>query len=248
MSQPTPGISLFKLAEYIGADIQLRTEIVRGAIPENEAAARAYSRARDRLPRAFESTPPYRAGFERVAEELGKMASTSDWDRRDLDYSAADFQTLADMVDGLRLGDAPPRPPRSRWRKLELAGVRVSITPDLLLWEKQDDVVNVGALKVAWSQREMGEEEGLYASTILRVSLRREIHGEEFKVRPALCQVVNASTGQVFEAPRTFKRRMRRLEKACEEYRARWLEEFRKAWAEAARDSRDTPPPAQPRH
>lgn len=234
MEASPPQIPLLALAEYLTADIQRRHELVRQCVGTNDAAALRYGRARDAFRKSLAKGPPYPDHLLSEAECLERRVPGGDWDRSDLAFSTMGLRHIANVVSQIRLGDRPPRTRRG-WPKLAVAGVEISIAPDALVLKEKSGVTRVGGLKVRWNQRPMDKEEGDYASTLLRVSIKGLLKRPEFSADPGLCQIVDAFSEQIFQAPRAYAQRMGRIEKACNEFRLYWMDGLEQGMQEAER-------------
>jgi hypothetical protein len=78
----------------------------------------------------------------------------------------------------------------------------------------------VGALKLHFpKQNPLGERASGYVSAILGAHLQVS---EDQPVEPALCMVVDVSSGQVFNGPTATRQRLRQVDEGCVEIAGRW--------------------------
>jgi hypothetical protein len=106
---------------------------------------------------------------------------------------------------------------------LDVAGVYVSVYPDLVL-EGRDDRgrPQVGALKLHFPKAHPHTEASAeYVATLLRVHARTAMK-ERGHVREDACLVVDVFARRIVSAPRGHVRRWRDIGAACEEIRRAW--------------------------
>jgi hypothetical protein len=143
------------------------------------------------------------------------------WDRIRQSICVEAMDKLPDLADKLELGHK--RGPATRNKGvLVLADLPVSVRPEIVLLKRDASRGSaLGAVKLCFCKsRPLPDEAALYIATVLRRYL--EVHYSEYAISPALCQVANPLTGQVWTAPDSYKKRLENLEAACLEIRLHW--------------------------
>lgn len=103
---------------------------------------------------------------------------------------------------------------------VNIAGVNVSINPDLLITNLNTN--KVGALKVHISKSNTLNEEALtYVGVLIKRYLINE-GIEEKKINEDLCVAVDCFEGNYKTAPKSYKRMLSRIEAACNEFLLKW--------------------------
>ena len=211
-----PRVSLFPLAEYVEASAARRWAIVEAAAnPPDEivplyrqarASARAYLRTAATDPSMLEAT----------IDELESTEPSSKWQKQDLANSAEALRRLR-QLEGLNLGERILQTRESGILLVE--GVQVSVSPAIAFIDGD----RVGAVKLTWRKtRSLPEVEAAHVATTLRVFIRVHLEGLPQDVAPELCQVVDIWRGEIFTAPKAFKRRMTKISANCKEIARQW--------------------------
>lgn len=108
----------------------------------------------------------------------------------------------------------------SNLNKLVIAGVDVSIQPDILIKGTIRGREFIGAIKIHISkQNPLSQTSGKYVAALIHKFLETSY---QVKVRPEFCISLDIFTGDYFTATRSFKSLRRDLEAACEEIRLLW--------------------------
>ena len=155
-----------------------------------------------------------------AAAELRLNYSGSDFVRQDRNASADAIEEFLDAAEQLEIDDLfAEGVDRSTNAAMSIAGVNVSVRPDVILKDKVTGEVK-GAVKLHFSKTApLSTKSREYSATALRVYLEEEGHQH---VDPKKCYVVDVPTQSVSHAPKAFKRKMNDIEAACEEIAARW--------------------------
>jgi hypothetical protein len=154
-------------------------------------------------------------------ERVKQTRLTELWDRVQQSNCIQAMENLPDLADKLELGEKRVRATRNKGI-LALAGLPVSVRPEIVLLKKHPRRGNeLGAIKLCYCKTKPLPDEGaLYISTVVRRYL--EVHYSEYTVAPALCQLANPMTGQVWKAPESCTLRLKNLEAACREILLHW--------------------------
>lgn len=128
-----------------------------------------------------------------------------------------------EVLDDLELDELAVERGETNPEKLLVAGVRVSVRPEILLRASgRGGITRLGALKIYIGKtHRLGERGGEYAATVLRRYLE-EHHSDEGEVDHRLCLVLDVFDRKLHHAPRAYVRRMRDIEAACRELLLHW--------------------------
>jgi hypothetical protein len=160
------------------------------------------------------------ASLERAIEALGGESPNTVWDQRRINSNIDALETFGNMIDAIDLRGAVPELGPHRAAHLVRNGVSVSVGPEVILRGVQRGRPIVGALKLHFpKQNPLGERASGYVSAALGAHLQET---QEHPVAPALCAVVDVSSGQFFIGPTATSQRMRQVGEACTEIAGRW--------------------------
>lgn len=214
-----PRISVNKLAEYMRATPARRRGIIRDQKqPREIVVARyqdVYAAIADCLLNANDLAPVH----ERL-ETLYMATPKTTWEAQDKQLSAdalESFLTFVDEIDlsGFDVAKAPENLPL-----MTISGVGVSVKPAVLLRIPGTSQV-VGAVHVYVSKLFAFEQEAAaYAGTILHQYLDAVL--SQGRADSARCFVIDVFKQEVYCSPRSYKKRRRDIEAACEEIAQRW--------------------------
>lgn len=217
-----PRISVTKLGEYTGTNASRRRAIVA-----EQKRPRAYRVARYDLVRR-EIARFYRSGQDpeaivRVIEEIesGLHSFTAADDDRDNSVRALEaFLDGSDLfeMEGLQVLAGPHDPP-----KLSIAGVDVSVRPDLVLRGRRRRTNLVGAVKFHIAKGiALDEEMGINAATVLHQYVDEQMRTDDEKASHSHCVVFDVFARRWHHATPAVVRRRKLVENACSEIRMWW--------------------------
>ncbi|MBD3616710.1 MAG: hypothetical protein HUJ22_09055 [Gracilimonas sp.] len=108
--------------------------------------------------------------------------------------------------------------------KLKVGGVNISIRPELILTTKNDDDNNdVGVIKLYFSKNSpLDEETGNYISTATHQWVEKNLVSTELNAPHHMTLVYDVFSGKIFTPPRSFIKRRKDIEAACEEIYLMW--------------------------
>jgi hypothetical protein len=100
--------------------------------------------------------------------------------------------------------------------RMGIAGVVVSVYPDLIVRGANRKGSFVGALKLRYGKtKAITEEWGAFSATILHQFAERYLASVEVRAERRHCRLVDVFAGKIFEAPESFKTRRKDVEAAC---------------------------------
>jgi hypothetical protein len=223
-----PRCSLNKLGEFASeSNPSRRWRIVRDQKYPPVFVTAYYSLARDAIVEYIAS------GEESPDILIDHLKSLQDADYPDRKWWRNRTKSCADALAGF-LVDFPSallrdgigaRPGKKNSRAaFNIEGVRVTVRPDLIL-EGRDGHGKpvVGAMKLHFSKRHpLSKEAGEYVATMLHRYASERLGADGVKTPPRYSKVVDVFTGEVFEAPKSFKRRREDIRHACQFIASIW--------------------------
>jgi hypothetical protein len=225
-----PRISANKLAEYVIASPSRQKTILKDAKFPREVVTLPYKRTRDFLPHAFTENSLDIDKLVRRAEEIESENAATDispWQRNANTNCAAALRRVAAVAPELSWGNA--RRLHVRLGGLDIAGVHVSIQPEIVFSFEHRKITKVGAVilnTVKGDEKSLDRRNGGYcvgeylASLVFQMLL-----GKATKFGAPLnkkCYAVDVFREKVYTAPPSFQRLNKDLEAACEMIASRW--------------------------
>lgn len=217
----SPKISLNKLGEYLTASPSRRRRIVQDQQDPKPFVAGRYSDARQEIVEFLASGMADEAKLLSAAKRLRSDGTGSEFAQQDRVSSAEAIENFIEIVEQIELEDLSVVPVESSASEsMQIAGVRVSIRPDVYLKNPITGDI-VGAIKLHFPKTTpLNDTSAKYVSTALRVYLAEEKNAKVADHKK--CYVVDVSTQTATCAPKSHKKSMNDITAACEEIRARW--------------------------
>ncbi|WP_167618040.1 hypothetical protein [Maribellus sediminis] len=221
-SNSNPFITVNKLAEYMNANPTRRRQIANSFKEDKDFKKNYYQLVKTAIPKFFKS------GYDvavlnraiRNAERMLEDASLTDWAKGDYRNSILALESLktANLPDlsNYEVVDL------GKLDEIELAGVAVSIKPDVYL--KHTKTGKYGVVKVNITKTEgnrLISNSMEYAATMLQVGLM-SLGYEQSEIDHKGCFSVDIFDGNFEHSPRAYKRTVASLENACKEYSLLW--------------------------
>lgn len=216
-----PRISLNKLGEYLTATPARRRRIVLDQQNPQPFIVTRYGDAREAIVNFMASGMLDREKLLLEARRLRMEDGGSDFSRQDREASAEAIHGFLAVASQIDFRDSViVRVQSSSSESMEIAGVTVSIRPDVYLKNFITGEV-VGAVKLHFPKTTpLDQNASEYVATALRVFLEQEKGATAVNFKQ--CYVVDVSTGLVTHAPRSFAKKMNDIAAACDEIDARW--------------------------
>ena len=219
MSQPR--ISINKLGEYLQANPKRRKKIVSDAKnPVNYITTR-YQDAKEAIKQYIINDYDAEVIDESIQNHEDKSVQT-DFQEQDQRLSIELLEKVLDMelpdLTSYSIQHYTGSNP-----KLNIAGVEISVNPDLIIRGTHKGQQIVGAIKIHTSKSyELGEEGMKNVTTLLHRFTEEFIANEEEKTSLDLCISIDTAFSTFDIAPKSFKRRLGQIESACEEIMLWW--------------------------
>lgn len=214
-------ISINKLGEYLTAEAGRRRTILKDQKYPPAFQAARYADAEEAIVGHLIAGGRGQA-LETALRALNKGTTASTWHRQRValcSEAIVAFRALESRLDlrGMSVARGPADAP-----KLQIAGVTVSVRPELIV--TSTDGSRVGLLKLHMTKGEdlrLNDKSGL-----LVAALCHQFASEHLKSRGTvdrrIVQVLDVFGGRIYVAPVAIARRSAAIEAACEEIAARW--------------------------
>jgi len=227
-----PRISANKLAEYVIADPSRQKTIIREAKFAKKLLIVPYSKTRTFIRHAFEANSLNIDKLAQRAEEIereNEAEGISEWQRNENANSALALRKLIPLAPELSWKDA--RILHEKLGGMKIAGVKVSVQPELVFRFEHRNIPKVGAiiLNTAKSdEKSLGRNNGGYCIGDYLSSLLFQMLLSKSPPVPAplnsKCYAVDVFREQVYTAPANYRKLSKNLEAACEVIALRWPE------------------------
>ncbi len=214
-------ISINKLGEYMTATPSRRKQIIEDQKKPKTFMVARYKDARDQIVKYIGEGMNDDSKILQISKELRIPNGGSEFIEQDRTLSAEAIERFLEISEDIDLdignliaekGDSFSS------ASIELGGINVTVRPDVILKDSSKNVI--GCIKLHFSKSAPLNRQGAeYVATALRFYLENI---ENTDTNPSKCYVIDISTGQVFVAPKAYKRRLNDLFAACEEIDARW--------------------------
>jgi hypothetical protein len=217
-----PRISVNKLGEYMTATPIRRKRIIQDQKKPSDFIVTRYREAYEAIISFLEDEVHDESIIHRAVDELTNKQTTSEFQEQDRDLSIESLWSFLDLIDDLdfeniQIGSSEEYPDY-----MDIAEVSVSIHPDLIVKSQQtgkEEKLGVLKLYIVKSYP-LNEESGAYIGSLLHNYGTQNI--DEQRIHHGLCLVLDVFNKRIFNAPRTYVRRMRDIEAACEEIARAW--------------------------
>jgi hypothetical protein len=215
MADNKPRISINKLAEYCEATPSRRKRIVENAKDPKVYIVTWYSEAKKAI-KDFLIQDDNRVITEAI-DHINQLPVESGFQAHNYVLSIEALEKLMDC-DISPLSDYSIQEFAGENTMLEIAGVDISVNPDIIL-TKED---HIGALKIHIKKDGLSEESMNIISVVLHQFVENIIAVKGQTADFKMCFAFDVFSGQLVSAPKSFKRRMRSVEDACEEIALWW--------------------------
>lgn len=226
----TPRITANELAKYMVSTETGKLSIIRNAKQSTTATRTRYKDARAAVKGYLTHPNRDMAVLDRALESMDQIEndpSRSDFakdDARKSQAALAAFSRMRNALGGFDYVVAPRRQP-----KLNLSGVEVSVTVDLLVERTRRRVDEVGGVLFRFTQAEdetpaatnKRREMGKYAATLVHMHVGANMSGDR-QPHNDICIAADVQFEEAIAAPRTYAQRARNMESACMMIGAVW--------------------------
>jgi hypothetical protein len=214
----SPRISVNKLGEYMVAQSSKRRSILADQKIPPTFQVTYYEDAMTAVREFYEMGGRDDQIIVRAIERLEARQGETDYEAQKTNSSAEALGQFLDVIDILDLSAYETGYGERTPAKLVINGVDISVRPDLLLFR---DGALVGAVKFAVSKgTPLDREAAEYIATTVHRYVEDVLGADAPDPRDTF--VVDVFRTNVLRAPRSFRRRRKDLDAACEEIAARW--------------------------
>jgi hypothetical protein len=212
-----PRISINKLSEYITALPARRRKIIKDQKRPSNFIVPYYRDAEKIVVDYFVVSNQSEEWLESRIQNLSDRTVTSDWDENRRSICIEAIECFSEFIEEFSFnslcciaGEASPE-------KLKIAGVQVSVRPEIYLTDEQKNIK--GCVKLIFGKgRQVSESEAGYTGTCLQRWME-DFHGiHDYKT----CFALDIFAGKLYTAPKAYKRKLSDMEAACEEISSAW--------------------------
>jgi hypothetical protein len=212
----SPQMSLMLLGEYMSATFSRKRAILREAKYPKDFIVPQYDPVQKAASRYLAHGGGDRAQLTGDIDTLLTGSSKSRWFQMRDKLCQQAISCLLALESELKLEELDVTLGNDFRHRLTLAGVTVSIYPDILLRGIDSKGPFAGALKFRYGKtKAVTDEWGAASATILHLFTEQHLAGEEVRAERRHCRVVDVFAGKPFVAPESFKRRRKDIEAAC---------------------------------
>jgi len=215
-----PKISINKLGEYITANPLRRKRITEEQKNPSTFIVARYTEVRDAyIEYVLSKNSP--SIIETAIKNISNKLTSSDFQTNDKNNS----------IDALRCYDEIPFPNLSAFElfpftgdgKIDIAGVDVSVMPDIILKGTYRNKNIVGAIKFNITKTTtLNEENRKNVATILHQFLEERVKSEDEITPFNFCFSIDIFSKKCENAPSSYKNRRTQIHASCEEYKLWW--------------------------
>lgn len=219
-----PRISVNKLGEYLVATASRRRAIIKGQKHPSDFIVARYHEAAAVIKEFILNGGTDLSFLDAAVLRLNSMKASSAWTAQDKKLSIEAIEAFKLVWPKLDLtmfqfeeGPNSPSP-------IVLEGVEVSVRPEILLvGKRRDGSSSSGALKIYLAKSFPFEgEAGNYVATAVHLYMTDVLRPGNFP-EPSACIVLDVFGGNLFVAPKAFKRRRDDISAACQEISRGWV-------------------------
>jgi len=220
-TRKTPRISANKLAEYLTANSIRRKQIVKDAKYPAAFMVTRYKEARDII-RDFAANKYTLADVDAFIEDFKAKPTSSEFQENDRISSINALEKLKkidlSLLSGLKL-----EPNDNYDDVLKIAGVEVSVFPDIFITQVKGGKTTVGALKIHITKdNALNEESQIIVGVLLYVYSEKFLSAVGSIASTKLCFSLDVFKERLQCCPPGYKNRFNRIEAACEEIALWW--------------------------
>ncbi|PIF98314.1 hypothetical protein [Comamonas sp. 26] len=214
-------ITANKLGEYLTASARRRRSIIKTIQEEGGFPAMHYTDARNAICDYLSGNISSQQLLEKSIE-LKNYVSDNNFSQSTKNASGAAIEDFIELEDEIVVKNCLIRKGSDfQENSIEISGVKVGAKPDLMLLSADTEEV-VGCIKFHFSQSASLEKDSAeYTATIMKKHLEDNYTGGN-KIDPKKILIIDNPTGEIYEAPKSTKSRLKDIEAGCEEIFARW--------------------------
>ena len=222
-NRSTPRMSLSKLGEYLTATMpgRRRSIIKEQRKPKDFIVAR-YTKAEQAIKEYYTTHKPNTHQLRQAISSLSDVAQQENWEGQTAELCAKALISFLNIAEKVPTNGFAPVEGNNAAPKLQLAGVEISVRPEVLLTDPETDAI-VGGIKLYLGKTHPLSDDAMNIVGTVLYRYLAEILSDEAVVVPHNCFVVDVFARKIAHAPKTYKRNMQHVRAACNEIATLWL-------------------------
>lgn len=222
MADDKASLSLNQFALYLVSDAGKRRKIIEKRKEPQTFAVIYYELAQSKISDFIMGKCKNEEILIAEIDRLYALTPKSDYEENRNKSNAEALECFLDVYPELNLDSLKPVKGNNFSPRIEIAGVEISIRPEIVLSGIHNGYKTKGAIKLYFSKdTQLDKDSGSYISALLNQYLVDNSRGIE-KFHSRHCQVIDVFGKNVFCAPVSVKRRMGVIATACEEIKLWW--------------------------
>lgn len=220
-----PRVSINKLGEYLTGTPQNRRRIIERQKRPPGFAINYYQPAQKAIVEFLESGAGDDTIITNAIDELESTTPKSDWEEHRIRGCIEALEIFYDNYDEvLNLEGRSFKRGKNTAPKLHLEGVEVSIRPELLVFGEDDNEKGtVGAIKLYFGKNSpLDPEMGKYIATSTHQWVEEHLVLDNYEAPYRETGVYDVFSNNFIRAPRSYFRRRRDIQAACDEISMMW--------------------------
>jgi len=222
MGNPTPQISVNKLAEYLSTKSpSRRKQIIKDAKDPQKLKVTRYGDPKKALVEYLANNQDKKIIADAITGLQTKSATTSfqDNDKKNSILALESFEKM----NPIDLKDCKIEIYKGNNEKVELSEINISVNPDAIIRKVKDGKKYIGGVKFHISKSfALNTESQESVGVILKIFLEKYVAEDDETVDPNLCFSLDIFNNSCLHAPKAFISRLKIVEAACEEIKNRW--------------------------
>jgi len=219
-SLTNPRISVNPLCEYVEATPSRRNSIIKQCKTPATFITKWYNRAEDILSFYLSEI---RDDPKQLSIEIDRLRTSGyqDMERKYAITSAFSLRSFLKHELAIREMLRPYTLAMSNndiKHKFMLKGVQISLRPELILRDA-DGKQQLGFVKFYFGKEPLSQNRGELMACLIRHYFQLE---QGFDFNNQQCIIIDVYTGKIFQAPKSYKRRVADIEASCQEIADRW--------------------------
>ncbi len=221
-SRVTPRISCTKLGEYMVSSPTRRRRIIQDQKWPSDFIVPLYTEAQEVIAGFVRRGATDAAIIERAIDRLLHAPTKSDWAKQKNSLCIDAVKSFMNVAPLLDLKGYTMRQTGNRQPKLKMAGVVISVRPELVVRYRDRNSDSAGAIKLYFAKgNPLNDKAANYVGTILHEFSQAFLEPRK-TAKPRDCLLIDVFAETVFAAPRATKKRRKELDDACQEIAAVW--------------------------
>jgi hypothetical protein len=217
-----PRISINQLAKYLGANAPTRRRIIIDQRNPKTFVVNYYELAQQPIVKFLTGGCRDEEIIIRAIDEFGSREAQSEYDETRLAVNADALQAFLESYDILNLDGLAAKKVPNSCPKITIAGVDISVRPEVLLRGRYKGGSVTGAIKLYLAKNDpLTKDSAPYISAVVG-RLIAENFARKSKMSERHCQVFDVFAGEAYASPKSTDKRFRDVQYACQEIAMWW--------------------------